>query len=200
VSESDRLSKGFVNWQGQRVFVPWFGAPRIVPTTDSEVRVLKVRFRLDIAIAMAIIPFCAIGVWLGNPWGFVAAVLAVSIVVGSGVLLQHRHVRQWPRLMMVKFARLRFMLGYFRSLRIMERVNAIGWGGLGLLYGLPLFLLTIEKLIETPGDGWFVARLAVALLGPGLWTFLAARHATLALLSLLPERRTRPVEGSSYGA
>jgi fatty acid desaturase len=129
VSESDRLSKGFVNWQGQRVFVPWFGAPRIVPTTDSEVRVLKVRFRLDIAIAMAIIPFCAIGVWLGNPWGFVAAVLAVSIVVGSGVLLQHRHVRQWPRLMTVKFARLRFMLGYFRSLRIMERVNASAGAG-----------------------------------------------------------------------
>lgn len=199
MSDYTRLDKGFVNWHGQRVFVPWFGVPRIVPTTDAEVRVLKIRFRLDIAIAMAIIPVCAAGIWLGNPWGFVGAVLAVSIVVGSGVLLQHRHVRQWPRLLTVKFARLRFMLGYFRSLRAMERVNAIGWGGLGLLYSLPLFLLTIEKLIEAPGDSWFVVRLAVALLGPGLWTYLAARHAMLALLSLLPEWRRQPVEGS-HGA
>ncbi len=43
MSEFARLKNGFVNWQGQRVFVPWFGAPRIVPSAADETRVLKLR-------------------------------------------------------------------------------------------------------------------------------------------------------------
>ena len=42
----ERLDKGFVNWQGQRLFVPMVGGPRIVPTAESEVRVLTLKFRM----------------------------------------------------------------------------------------------------------------------------------------------------------
>ncbi len=182
----DRLDKGFVTWDGQRIFVPWFGAPRIVPTAGDEVRVVKLKFRMDIGIAMAIIPFGFMSIWLGNPWGFVFAALGIVLVLATGVLSQRRQVREWPRLTTARFAHPRFMFSYFRSLRIMERVNALGWAALGLYFSVPFLVLAIVTLIETFGDGWLVARLAVILLGPGLWTFLAGRYAMLALLSLLP--------------
>lgn len=186
--QADRLDKGFVTREGQRIFVPWFGAPRIVPTAGDEARVVTLKFRMDIGIAMAIIPFGAMSIWLGSPWGLVFAASGIAIVLTTGVLSQRRHVREWPRLTTARFARLRFMLDYFRSLRIMERVTALGWAVLGLYFSLPLLVLTIVTLIETFGDGWLMARLAVILLGPGLWTLLAGRHAMLALISLLPLR------------
>ena len=186
MSDHTRLNKGFVNWQEHRVFVPWLGAPRIVPAVDDEVRILRIRSRMDVTIAMISIPLCAVGVWLGNPWTFAAAALGVTTAVGAGMLLLRRHIRQWPRLVKCKFGRFRFMFIYFRSRRIRERVDAFGWGVLGLAVSLNVFSLAVSDLMTTVGDGWFVARLALALLGPGLWTFLAGRHATLALLSLLP--------------
>lgn len=182
----DRLDKGFVTWQDRRVFVPWFGTPRIVPTAADEVRVVKLKFRMDIGIAMAVIPFGAMSIWLGSPWGFAVAALGVALIFAAGVLAQHSHVREWPRLTTAKFARHRFMLGYFRSLRLMEGVNALGWATLGLYFSLTLLVPAILALIEKPGDAWLTARLAALSLGPGLWTFLAGRHAMLALLSLLP--------------
>jgi hypothetical protein len=182
----DRLDKGFVTWQGRRVFVPWFGAPRIVPTAPDEVRVVKLKFRMDTGIAMAAIPFGALSIWLGTPWGFAFAVLGVVLVLAASVLAQRRHVGEWPPLMTASFARHRFMLGYFRSLRFMERVNALGWAGLGIYFSLTLLVPAILALLKTSGDGWLMARLAALSLGPGLWAFLAGRHAMLALLSLLP--------------
>jgi hypothetical protein len=208
--QADRLDKGFVTRAGRRIFVPWFGAPRVVPTSNDEVRILKLKFRMHFVMAAALICAALIALLivflLGAQQGTVATspqgkstgvevvvsfALAISVVFGCGALLEYRHYRTWPRLFNASFAHERFMLAYFQGLPIWARVGALGWSVPGLILCLP----ALGQMMAQQGafdDHWFLLKLAVALLGPGLLGFLAFRHIVIALASFFQPPRGLP--------
>jgi len=189
MSEYDRLSKGFVNWQGQRVFVPWFGAPRIVPSAAAERRVLKLRFAVEPVVAVLLVLFLVIARWLDE--ADVVAALEVAMATGLGVfgfaaLVEQRWTRQWSHQTAARFSRSRFMLSYFRSLPVLDRIIGLGLDAVVLaLCGRALYYDFLARI--EPWENWLVATLSVALLA--LMTFFAARGAALVLLSLAPVPR-----------
>ncbi|WP_119300497.1 hypothetical protein [Dongia deserti] len=192
MSDYTRLNRGFVNWQGQRVFVPWFGAPRIVPSAQEETRVLKMRYRMDIITASTLILFFVAARSIGDSDVLAvatgAAIASGLSALGCGMLLEHCWVRDWLPLTTAWSSRIRFMLSYFRTLPILDRVKELGWGALGgAICGKALY-----SMLLAPGEGWREYWFVVSpmLIGFSVLTFLAARHAVLALFSLPPRAGT----------
>jgi hypothetical protein len=199
MSDYTRLNKGFVNWQGQRVFVPWFGAPRIAPSVGEELGLLKARYRAHIWMAVAFVPSIVVGVWFGDVDGFTGVTVGVSVVFGIYWAFERRRIRTWPIFDRSRFAGVRFMLFHLRTRPMVERLNALTWSGLGLLLCAPILANWI-LVAAADGDVWFPLRLAFVVLGPGLLTLLTARHTAIALLSLIPVSRKRLAQGMSHGA
>ena len=199
MSEYTRLNKGFVNWHGQRVFVPYVGAPRIAPSIGEELGLLKARYRAHIWMALAFVPSIVVGVWFGDIDGFTGITVGVSVVFGIYWAFERRRIRTWPIFDRSRFAGVRFMLFYLRTRSMVERLNALTWSGLGLLLCAPI----LAKWIFVAADGvdaWAPLRLAFIVLGPGLLTLLTARHTAIALLSLIPVSRTRFIQNTGRGA
>ena len=194
MSDFARLNRGFVNWQGQRVFVPWFGAPRIVPSATDETRILKLRFSMDFVPILLVMLFVAIALWIGDGW-VTTAVLAVGLgLFGFAVFLEQRWSSRWPQLWAPPFSRSRFMVGYYRSRPFGDRVCefALGVGGVAL----------VDRAFDTNFwarlDAWGSWLAALPdLAGLGLLMFLVFRHTAVTLVSLLPRIHRRPAEKSS---
>lgn len=200
MSEFARLDWSFVNWQGQRILVPWFGAPRISPSTEDELRVLKARYRAHIWMALAFVPSMAVGVWLGDLEGFSGIMVGISMVFGIYWAIERRQTRLWPMIDGSRFARDRFLLAYLRSRPIGERLKELTWSGLGLLICAPMLVAWSVTAVESVEIAWFPLKLAFVMIGPGLLTFLTVRHAAIVLRSLVPDMRKRSAEGSGHGA
>jgi hypothetical protein len=198
----DRLDKGFVNWQGQRVFVPMFGAPRLVPTARDEVRVVKLKFRTHLVMAATFIVPILLLIGLGalvdgagsassdapgtpDAEGTDVVALIVCMVFGVGAILERRHWRSWPRLDLRSFARTRFLWAYFRGQPVKERMLELGLSGLALLFLLGTFREVIDS-IEGADPAWWLFRVGVALLALGGFGFLVVRHASMILASFAP--------------
>lgn len=199
MSDYTRLNKGFVNWQGQRVFAPYLGVPRIAPSIGEELGLLKARYRAHIWMALAFVPSIVVGVWFGDIDGFTGITVGVSVVFGIYWAFERRRIRTWPTFDRSQFAGVRFMLFYLRSRSMVERLNALTWSGFGLLLCAPILAKWILVAAEDV-DVWSPLRLAFIVLGPGLLTLLTARHTAIALLSLIPVSRKRLAEGTSHGA
>jgi hypothetical protein len=180
----DRLDRGFITWQGRRVFVPWLGAPRIVPSAEDEVRVLKIRFRLDWVLAVTVVPFLVAGAWIANGATLLALISGLLAVFGAGFLIERRRIRAWPRLINARFARTLFLRHYFRGLPLGERVSALCWSGLGALIAIQGLSDLVPILIEAWDDPWSVAWLAGILASLLMLGFLTLRHFAIVLLSL----------------
>ena len=118
-----RLDKGFVTLEGKRLFVPWIGTPRIVPTAADEKAVVKARYWAHLVMAIVFFPSLMLGLWLGDPIGFSGVAVALSLVFGIGSFFEGRRARKWPPLATGISANARCMLGYFRSLPFMHRVR-----------------------------------------------------------------------------
>lgn len=188
-----------MNWQGQRIFAPYLGAPRTAPSIGEELGLLKARYRAHIWMALAFVPSIAVGVWFGDIDGFTGITVGVSLVFGIYCAFERRRIRTWPILDRSRFAGVRFMLFHLRSRPMLERLNALTWSGLGLLLCAPILAKWI--LIAAEGvDVWSPLRLAFIVLGPGLLTLLTARHTAIALLSLTPVSRKRLAQEISRGA
>jgi hypothetical protein len=196
MSEFARLDRGFVNWRGHRVFVPWFGAPRIVPSATDEMRSLKLRFSMDIAPILVVVLFFAIAWWIDGVERWVAmAVLALGLgLFGLPLVLERRWISHWPQLAAVPFSRARFMISYYRSLPVGDRVCELGWGVGGMALASRAFDMEFLARLE-PWDNWLVAMPGLA--GAGLLMFLVSRHTAVTLVSLLPRIHRRTVEKSS---
>ena len=195
-----RLNKGFVNWQGRRVFVPYLGAPRIASSVADELNLLKARYRAHIWMALAFVPSIVVGVWFGDIDGFTGITVGISVVFGIYWAFERRRIRTWPIFDRSRFAGVRFMLFYLRSQSVVARLNALTWSGLGLLLCGPILAKWILVAAAGVDTAWFPLRLAFIVLGPGLLTVLTARHTAIALLSLIPTSRKRLAQGTSHGA
>lgn len=200
MSEYTRLNKGFVNWQAQRIFVPYLGAPRIAPTLGEELGLLKARYRAHIWMALAFVPSIAVGVWFGDIDGFTGITVGVSVVFGIYWAFERRRIRTWQIFDRSQFAGVRFMLFHLRTRPMVERLNALTWSGLGLLLCAPILAKWVLVAASGVDAAWFPLRLAFIVLGPALLTLLTARHAAIALLSLIPNSRKRFAQGTSHGA
>ena len=199
MSEYTRLNKGFVNWQGQRIFMPYLGAPRIASSIGEELGLLKARYRAHIWMALAFVPSIVVGVWFGDIDGFTGITVGISVVFGIYWAFERRRIRTWPIFDRSRFAGVRVMLFHLRARPMVERLNALTWSGLGLLLCAPILVKWI--LVAAEGDiVWFPLRLAFIVIGPGLLTLLTARHTAIALASLIPVSRKRLAEGTSRGA
>ncbi|MBL9034231.1 MAG: hypothetical protein JNN33_05670 [Rhodospirillaceae bacterium] len=186
----DRLDRGFVNWRGQRVFVPWFGAPRVAPSAEDEVRVLKNRFRLDWIVAVTVVPFLAAGAWIVSRESLLALVLGLWAVFAGVVLIEHRRVRRWPRLTSARFSRSTFLLSYYRSLPRGERVSTLFWSGLVAFLCIQWLSTLISNFTPaTAGDSRSAAMFGALLFALLVLAFLALRNTVILLLSFKPENR-----------
>jgi hypothetical protein len=188
MSDFARLSNGFVNWQGQRVFVPWFGAPRIVPSAVGETRILRLRFAMDYAPILVVVLFFAIAWWIDGvaPW-VTMAVLALGLgLFGLAVLLEQRWIGGWPRQSAAPLSRMRFMLNYYRSLSTGDRLWEVGWGVLGTVLIFRSFDLEFWASLDLWND-WLAAITNVT--GVGLLMFFVFRHTAVSLMSMLPRIR-----------
>ena len=198
----DRLDKGFVTWQGRRVFVPLWDAPRIAPTADDEVRLVKFKFRMHFVMAgifiAPVLLFLAAGALAdgmqvvpasggSDASGYALIALIVCAVFGLGATVERRYYRSWPLLDTNSFARTRFLWTYFRNLSAGERMIELGWSGLALLFLFSVLLQTIRP-IDNFGDSWWLSQYAVALSGVGAFGLLVIRHAAIIVASLLPPR------------
>jgi hypothetical protein len=201
----DRLDKGFVTWNGHRVFVPMFGAPRLVPMAQDEVHVVKLKFRMHLVMAaIFIVPILLlIGIRalvngavdtykdapiLDGEQGDLLA-LVVCLVFGIGAALERRHWRAWPPLDPQGFSRARFLQAYFRGQTLSDRMLELGLSGLALFYLLPRFREVIES-IEASDPAWWLVHFGAAVLGLGGLSFLVLRHASIILASFVPARTT----------
>lgn len=152
MSDHARLSQGFVNWQGQRVFVPWFGALRIGPSADDEARIVKLRDRAHVAVAIAIVSILillGIALWLFKPFmgsmsfgdhSVLAVMLSLVVVFGWCWWIERKQVSNWP---IYRLSRQEFLSDCFRSLPMLERLAASGWNATGMLICLIAFLYYI---------------------------------------------------------
>jgi hypothetical protein len=204
VSE-DRLDKGFVTWNGQRVFVPMFGAPRLVPSELDEVRVVKLKFRMDLVVAaIFIVPILLlIGIRalvdgagdasndapvLGGEKGDLLA-LVVWLVLGIRAVLERRHWRVWPPLDPQGFSRTRLLRAFFHSQTVNDRTLKLALSGLALFFLFSMFREGIES-IEASDPEWWIIRFSAGLLVFGSFGFLLFRHASIILASFVPARTT----------
>lgn len=192
MSEFGRLKNGFVNWEGQRVFIPWVGAPRIVPSTADETRVLKLRLTIDYAPIVCVALFVAIAWWRdGLGRSVEEAVLALCLgLFGFAVFLEQRWSSRWSRQSAAPLSRMRFMLSYCRSLSIGDRLWEAGWGVGGMILIFRVFDLEFWASLD-PRNGSLAAMLGVA--GVGLLVFFVFRHTIVSLVSLLPRIHRRMV-------
>lgn len=189
-----RLDKGFATLNGQRVFVPWFGTPRIVPSAADEIAVVKRRYRAHVVMAIVFIPSLMLGLWSGDPLGFSGVAAALSLVFGGGALFEHRRVRTWPAGAWGYFANSQFMIGYYRALPLAHRLNVLGWSvGLCLLFW-PVLLISVGLTTAEYGSWMILLRFAILVLGPGLLFLFFLRTALVALFSLLPLHLVRRAE------
>src|SRR5262245_31701259 len=98
----NKVDKGFVSWQGERLFVPWFGPIRIVPSAESEVSILKLRERAHGAMALAFLPLFFVGlglaVWTGIGTDHSVLTVMIGLVAIFGVcgLIERKRTRDWP--------------------------------------------------------------------------------------------------------
>ena len=97
MSDFARLNKGFVNWQGQRVFVPWFGALRIVIAAD-EIPIRRNGERQHYVWALAFFPSVIAAFWIGDPDPMRGLVVGIALSLAFSWLRDYRHVRHWPKL------------------------------------------------------------------------------------------------------
>ena len=195
MSEFGQLKNGFVNWQGHRVFVPWFGAPRIVPSAADETPVLKLRLTIDYAPIACVVLFVAIAWWIdGFGRSVEEAVLSLCLgLFGLAVFLEQRWSSHWPQQSAAPFSRSRFMVGYYRSRPFGDRWWEAGWGVGGTILIFRYFDLEFWASLD-PSNNWLGAMLALASVG--LLMFVVFRHAVVSVVSLLPRIRRRAVEGS----
>ncbi len=199
MSDYTRLNKGFVNWEGQRVFVPWFGAPRIVQSAQNEIRVLKVRFYAHVAMAIAFLPLLVIAGWIGGfhvfldltSGVFFGLLFALTITFGIGWAIERWNTRNWPILTTSRFGRSRFMISYLRTRSVLLRADELWWGLAASLFCVGNLLTMVLRVSENFVDAWLPLRLVCVLLGTGLVSFLSVRHAVLAFLSLVPRFAAR---------
>lgn len=195
MSEFAHLKNGFVNWQGQRVFVPWFGAPRIVPSAADERRVLKLRLAIDYAPIVCVVLFIAIAWWAGGLGRLVEETVAALCLglFALALLLERRWSSHWPHQSAIPFSRSRFMVGYYRTRPFGDRVWEFGWGVGGIFLVFRYFDLEFWGSVDSWNDR-LDAMSALAVVG--LLIFCLFRHTAVSAISLLPRARPRAVEGS----
>jgi hypothetical protein len=193
MSEFARLNRGFVNWQGQRLFVPWFGAPRVVPSAVGETRILRLRFAMDFAPVTAVVLFVALAWWMdGLGRSVETAVLALGLgLFGLAVFLERRWSSHWRPQSAAPFSRSRFMVGYYRSRPFGDRWWEAGWGVGGTILIFRYFDFEFWASLA-PRSNWLETVEALAIVG--LLMFLLTRHTAVTLISLLP-RGHRPTVG-----
>jgi hypothetical protein len=186
----DRLDRGFVTWQGRRVFVPWFGPPRLVESAEDEVRVLKNRLRLDWIVAVTVVPFLAAGAWIISRESLLALVLGLWVAFGVGALIEGRRIRDWPRLTSARLSRNVFLWNYFRRLPLGERLGTLWWSGLGAGVCLSwLWDLLSPLSLAANAEGWSIILFGGIFLSVLMPALLALRQAAIVLLALLPVGR-----------
>jgi hypothetical protein len=167
-----------------------------MPSATDETRILKFRFSMDVAPILVVALFLAVAWWIDGVERWLAmAVLALGPgLFGLPLFLEQRWISHWPQLAAVPFSRARFMISYYRSLPVGDRVWEVGWGVFGTILMFRYFDLEFWATLD-PWDDWLAAILIVA--GVGLLVFFVLRHTAVSLASLLPRTRRRPVEGSS---
>lgn len=185
MSEFGQLKNGFVNWQGQRVFVPWFGAPRIVPSASDEARILKLRFSIDYAPILVVALFFAIAWWIDGvaPWVTMAVLVLGLALFGIALLLEQRWIGHWLRPSAAPLSRMRFMLSYYRSMSTGDRLWEVGWGVVGTVLVFRFFDLEFWASLD-PWNDWLAAMPNVIVVG--LLMFFVFRHTAVSLVSMLP--------------
>jgi hypothetical protein len=196
VSDFDRLSMDFVNRRRQRDFVPSFGGPRVVPTSDDEVSVLKAQFSMDIILAIYVAAVFAAAVWLSahvtlSMFALASMILASSIPAIFLIfgVLQRRCFRRWPLHSTSRFSRFRFLLSYFRSRPIAERIFELLRGLAGFfLFGDLLGDMMEDVLASPPGISSPTRLVFVGMVTSimGIVVFRSARHSLIVALALLP--------------
>jgi hypothetical protein len=190
MSEFGHLKNGFVNWQGQRVFVPWFGAPRIVLSAADETRVLKLRLMIDYSPIVFLVLFVVIAWWVDGSMEEAVLALCVVLLFGLALFLERRWSSHWPQQSAAPFSRSRFMVGYYRSRPFGDRVWEFGWGVGGTILIFRYFDLKFWASLD-PWNDWLDALLAVAVVG--MLVFFVFRHTVVSLVSLLPRIHRRMV-------
>jgi hypothetical protein len=87
-----------VTWQGQRVFVPSVGVPRLARTAADEYPVRRNAQRTRYVYALAFFPSLVVAFGIGDPdpaRGFVVGVALSWVLLW---LRDYRHIRHWPML------------------------------------------------------------------------------------------------------
>jgi hypothetical protein len=186
MGDLNRLSKGFVNWQGERVFVPWLGSLRIVPSAQDEVRILKLRYRAHIVMAIGFVPILLL---VGIVFGLLAAafgppavgdhsVLAVMvcivIVFGLCGRIERKLIDAWP---ILPTSRRAFLLDYYCALPTRERLEALVWNGVGAVICLSAFVHYIGTLSPVS--------ILCALVGPLPLGIVTGEHVAACVRALL---------------
>ena len=198
---TDQLDMGFVTWQGQRVFVPsWFGSPRIVPSAEGEVRILKLKYWMGATVigyvASLIIAGLIVGRWFPVDssidtfvLGGAVLQLGIPLILGIHVFLERRYCGRWPAYGGSRLSRSRFMLDYFRSMAAGSRLFELCCGLIVLrIFGWAL-VDGVEATMASVGDAWSPARVAftgVILMCLAFVTLLGARHVLLVVVAFMP--------------
>lgn len=208
MSDFERLDSGFTNWRGKRVFVPSFGAPRIVPTAEDEVRILRMEFGMDIVLAVYIVALFITARWLAAHVGTDTFVFGI-ILLASGILsivvvlsiLRRRWLRRWPLLSTARFSRSRFILEYLRSMSVLERLFELFWGLCGLLVFAPFLADQVRGVVDNPAGLPTVGKLLFSGIVAsifGIATFRSARLVLLGALALTRRFGRLPVSGGKF--
>ncbi|WP_162916709.1 hypothetical protein [Dongia deserti] len=179
----DCLSRVFVEWQGQRVFVPWFGALRVVPSAENGSRLARAHERTHIVLALGFFPGVAAAFWIGEPDLLRGLLVGMVIVLGASIIRDYRHVRAWPKLNAGGYWQ--FNLARLQSLPAAEWLQALA---------PKLAAVLIFSLIYFPLEGWLAedagstplaVKWALIILGPGFLGFLLMRDAAIVVVSLM---------------
>lgn len=149
MGDHDRLDKGFVNWQGARVFAPWFGPLRTVPSAEDEVGIVKLRERAHLVMAIGFLPvlaLLAVAAWLLRPvlghippgdHTVLIVMLCLVAVFGPYWRIERKRTQQWPAFPANRHV---FLTNYYRGLSRGERLSALGWSGVGALICISAFV------------------------------------------------------------
>jgi hypothetical protein len=195
MGEHNRLSKGFVNWQGERVFLPWFGALRIAPSAEDEIRIVKLRYRAHVAMPFAFVPIVAL---LGLGWRLLSpmtgprsfgdisvlvVMLTIVAVFGCCWLIERKRSDGWP---IASVDRPQFLVRYYRSHSRAERLSALAWHGVGAMI---CFSACVTYVFGLSPIG-----ILCAILGPMPLGLVTGEHTLAVLRSYVGSGETLPMD------
>jgi hypothetical protein len=184
---------GFVNWQGQRVFVPWFGALRIVLIAADEIPIRRNGERQHYVWALAFFPSVIAAFWIGDPDPMRGLVVGIALSLAFSWLRDYRHVRHWPKLA-GRVGYWQFRLAYLRTQPTAVRLWWVGLSWVAALASAFLYWPLEVWLLQDPALTSLAVKLALVLAGPGVLAFFFLRDALIAAASLLPGQRASSTE------